>query len=220
MKTLATVLTAALVLASSIVPANADVLCRKSNGAVMARETCKAREEPLHISVVGDDVGIGTKTPDGCLHIKRGWNGRSGSQLHVDASGDPTNGYASINLRRYSTGFSSGLHFYASNEDYADGFIRMENNSRDLMIALGGGTAHPVERLRITNAGNIGIGTAAPQTDLHVAGVVRATTYETGDIIFQKDGSKHWRMFEEGGSLRLENFVSKKRYRLVIREIK
>jgi len=47
---------------------------------------------------------------------------------------------------------------------------------------------------------------------------VQAYGYNTGDIIFQKDGKKLWRMFEDEAGLYLENLNTGKIYSFVLRE--
>ncbi len=52
--------------------------------------------------------------------------------------------------------------------------------------------------------GDVGIGTDNPECHLDVEGAIQAYEYYTGDIIFQKDGRKLWRMFEDEDGLYLE----------------
>ena len=56
--------------------------------------------------------------------------------------------------------------------------------------------------------GNVGIGTISPGYKLDVEGYVQAYGYYTGDIIFQKDGQKLWRMFEKPDALHTESLTT------------
>ncbi|MCX6665347.1 MAG: hypothetical protein NT038_04715 [Euryarchaeota archaeon] len=47
---------------------------------------------------------------------------------------------------------------------------------------------------------------------------MQAYGYYTGDIIFQKDGQKLWRMFEDENGLYLEQVKSGKTYQFVLTE--
>jgi hypothetical protein len=67
--------------------------------------------------------------------------------------------------------------------------------------------------------GNVGIGTTAPTEKLEVAGRVKAQEFITGDITFQKDGEKLWRMFEDEEGLYIENLKTGKVYRFVLQEV-
>jgi hypothetical protein len=58
-----------------------------------------------------------------------------------------------------------------------------------------------------------------PQHKLDVEGYVQAHGYYTGDIVFQKDGQKLWRMFEDEDGLYLESLKTGKVYRFVLQEV-
>jgi hypothetical protein len=68
--------------------------------------------------------------------------------------------------------------------------------------------------------GNVGIGTLEPTEKLEVEGKVKAWGYITGDITFQKDDQKLWRMFEDEDGLYLENLKTSKVYRFILQEVK
>ncbi|MFC1783199.1 hypothetical protein ACFL02_06395 [Planctomycetota bacterium] len=70
------------------------------------------------------------------------------------------------------------------------------------------------------DAGRVGIGTNSPGYKLDVEGEVQAYAYHTGDIIFQKDGRKLWRMFEDEQGLYVESLSTGKVYEFVLRERK
>jgi hypothetical protein len=66
---------------------------------------------------------------------------------------------------------------------------------------------------------DVGIGTWTPQYKLDVEGYVQAYGYYTGDIVFQKDKQKLWRMFEDEEGLYLENLKTGKVYRFILQEV-
>ncbi len=145
---------------------------------------------------VNGNVGIGTTTPDRELDIA----GHSG-RLRV--------------LGRYSMA-------EAILETLGDGGVQWQlqtgNNASTMngrFRLLGG----PNEWLTILPGGNVGIDNANPQYRLDVEGYVQADGYYTGDIIFQKDKEKLWRMFEDEDGLYLENLKTGKVYRFVLQEV-
>jgi hypothetical protein len=87
-------------------------------------------------------VGIGTTTPTYSLQVK--------------GSGDTT-----IGIEGGASGLSS-LNL-GNTANLADGGIRYDNNTDTLILR-----ANNAERLRITSAGNVGIGTSSPARALHV----------------------------------------------------
>jgi len=69
------------------------------------------------------------------------------------------------------------------------------------------------------NTGNVGIGTESPAAKLHVAGVVKATAFKTGDIFFNKGDKPVWRMFEDEDGLYVESLTTGKVYGVMLKEI-
>ncbi|MCX5905353.1 MAG: hypothetical protein NTV89_18220 [Proteobacteria bacterium] len=70
----------------------------------------------------------------------------------------------------------------------------------------------------ITGDGNVGIGTTNPQYKLDIEGYMQAKGYYTGDIFFQKDGKKLWRMFEKEDGLYLESMTNGKISRVFLEQ--
>jgi hypothetical protein len=73
-------------------------------------------------------------------------------------------------------------------------------------------------RLVVDTQGNVGIGTTNPAYTLDVEGYVQAKGYYTGDIFFQKDGRKVWRMFEDEAGLYVESMITGKKYNVMLQE--
>jgi hypothetical protein len=64
--------------------------------------------------------------------------------------------------------------------------------------------------------GRVGIGTDNPQYLLDVEGAAQATVWYTGDIIFQKNKEKIWRLYEKEDGLYLENLKTGKKYKILL----
>jgi hypothetical protein len=105
---------------------------------------------------------------------------------------------------------------YRANGSSATGGLVQSHNALPLFL----GTANHPEALTILDNSNVGIGTTNPAYKLDVEGQVQAQGYLTGDIIFQKEGEKLWRMFEDEDGLYLQNLKSGKTYRFILQEVK
>ena len=108
----------------------------------------------LYIANNGN-VGIGTASPTALLSIKRG---ASGDNMEFIGSGG--SGYSDILF--YNTDKAARLGYI----DWSNTQVRF-NVEANIPLAFHTNT---IERMRITNAGNVGIGTASPTEKLHVVG--------------------------------------------------
>lgn len=106
------------------------------------------------------DVGIGTNTPRTKLHI----DGGNATSSALKFTAGTTTG----------TGSTSGCDFGIDSSGNMD--IRQREN---LPIRFSTSNA---ERMRVLGSGNVGIGTSAPSTTLHVNGPARVRQYTTAGV--------------------------------------
>jgi len=114
--------------------------------------------ERMRIDSSGN-VGIGTTSPTAKIHAFSPANGR-GLKLQNSSS------------------ISASYVTFVSDDGTEDALIgnTASNAGQDNLVMLTGGA----ERMRITSAGNVGIGTSSPSTALEVSGTVTATAF-SGD---------------------------------------
>jgi hypothetical protein len=140
-------------------------------------------------------VGIGTNSPEEMLHVQNSVEG-------VIKVGTPTSdGNATIIFEEGNDDALALRYNGSANE------LRIDDETKDST------------RMVIERSGNVGIGTTDPNYKLDVEGYIQAHGYYTGDIIFQKEKKKLWRMFEDEDGLYLENLKTGKIYTFVLQEV-
>ena len=115
----------------------------------------------LVIDTTGN-VGIGTSSPQQNLHVHETGSG----QVVIAVTNDTTGG-----------GNNDGIHFGIDGSE--NGFVWHKQNTA-LIFAT-----NNVERMRITNGGNMGIGTSSPDHKLEVNGTFRASGYVSTPYLYR-----------------------------------
>jgi hypothetical protein len=128
----------------------------------------------LENSVMYDDgtnIGIGTTSPSTKLHIAEN---NTTSYVASSVSLIQPDGGANLLIQNTGTGGFSSLRFVSLNGSNAIGYIGFDNSTAsvggDFVIGQRNGGSSYTEQVRITNAGNVGIGTTSPTNRLQVTG--------------------------------------------------
>lgn len=135
--------------------------------------------EQLRVTAAGD-VGIGTTTPAQSLHVQ-------GTARIATAVGTPTgitgrNAAGDIGNITLGSGLSLTAGVLNTTADNADWNLTGNTGTNPATNFIGTGDAQPLvirtsntEKVRVTAAGNVGIGTASPAFTLDVSGGIKAS---------------------------------------------
>ena len=137
--------------------------------------------ERMRINTIGN-VGIGTNDPDAKLHVKSSNSGattQSGT-LIVEAGSAPSIQILSANSQTQSIKFGDP-------QDGDAGRISYSHSTNDMTLVTNGG-----ERIRVTSAGDTGIGVTTPRAKLDVAGGVKVAD-DTDAAVANKVGTLRYR---------------------------
>jgi hypothetical protein len=119
----------------------------------------------LFVNAANNRVGIGTSSPSQPLQVVT--SGATAAGISVTN----TTGNANLFLSTANTGTST--FFFGDTDNFQSGLIQYSHTS-DSLISRSAGvmtfqTGGANERMRITNSGNVGIGTTAPETKLEIS---------------------------------------------------
>lgn len=146
----------------------------------------------------GDNVGIGTATPNSPLEVNGIIHSTNGGFKFPDGTVQTT----------AATGGGGGNTLDQAYDQGGSGAGRT--------IIADSGAVNIDGPDGLTLNGYVGINITAPSYELDVEGSVQANRYYTSDIIFLNNGNEIWRMFGTESGLYLKNMLTGNTYRFVI----
>ena len=188
------------------------------NGGVFKLYEVSADENRISVAENTGYVGIGTIDPTTLLTTKLSdsdttWAGTTTQYaVEIDNVDQTDSNWAQIVFDDNDGGTNPAGFIGTRFTDHTNNYGELHFGTR--------GSGSVGSRMVIDSPGNVGIGTTSPVYKLDVEGYVQAHGYYTGDIVFQKDKQKLWRMFEDEDGLYLENLKTGKIYRFVLQEVK
>ena len=154
-----------------------------------------ARFQEDVIIEAGNKLGVGTTSPSANLHVNSAGGSGVTTQVKVTQADDGA-GHPGADILLESSGW--GQAFLKIGGSYSIGATggNLVTNSTSGSASLVFKT-YNAERMRITSAGNVGIGTTSPASLLHVAGTVQVGVDDTGhDVKFFGDASGEYMQWD------------------------
>ena len=141
--------------------------------AIKFLNTVAVDTDVLYVDASSNKVGIGTTSPSGPLHVKGSTNE---VVVYIDTNNNAIGDAASIQFNdRAKVGWFESAVYLGDNGQNKD--IKLKVNTGDI-ISLTSNT----ERMRITSAGNVGIGTTSPSHKLTIPSGTNGRVARLGNL--------------------------------------
>ena len=149
---------------------------------------------------VGGTLGIGETTPLGKLHVKSGDSGASSVNANANELVIENSDYTGITI----LGENESNICFGDNEDPDVGRIEYHHSDNSMRFRT-----NASDRMHITSAGNVGIGTSSPSS-YYAKDLVISSPDEGGITIVQGTGHRGYLAFADGtsGSAQYRGYVS------------
>jgi hypothetical protein len=154
-----------------------------------------------HLVLKDGNVGIGTASPTAKLQITNTSAGAATIALFLN------NNSTTLNTEtRLAFAANTNDDVSSNRYSYISALNTSSSNGQALLFATNETGAAAIERMRITSAGNVGIGTTSPVQKLHVEGSTAIGTTGTEDILLLGRALSGGVSFQQAASLKLGRY--------------